>query len=352
MRESHRPILAQVSFPFPSLLYLLSAPADILHDMGARKFTAADLKSARDHLWQHGYAILPEVLSPAAVAETNRELDDLFAREGDTPFEPHFGETTIDDQPADMKEVEHFLTLSYAVSQAEVARLVRRIRHTRNEELDTPWPVPVSEVNKLFLHLPTLFDDDRSQRIWNLPSKLDVAAQLIEHPTILQLTRIVLGADCVLSDCSATSIGPHTDGGAWHVDVPLGQLDEPLPDFALTTQNVWMLDDFTADNGATRVVPGSHLSRSKPSWSEGELAGEITLQAPAGSVAMWLSSTWHRSGPNSTERPRRAILCYYCRSWIKSFNDFQAGIPRDKAQRFSPTLRYLLGYSAHGPVRG
>jgi ectoine hydroxylase-related dioxygenase (phytanoyl-CoA dioxygenase family) len=112
------------------------------------------------------------------------------------------------------------------------------------------------------------------------------------------------------------------------------------------------LDDFTANNGATRVVPGSHLSRRKPQWSGGAMEGEITLTAPAGSVAIWLSNTWHRSGPNMTDQPRRAILSYYCRSWIKPFSDFPAGIPPTKARSFSPTLRYLLGYSARGPVRG
>ena len=72
----------------------------------------------------------------------------------------------------------------------------------------------------------------------NLPAKSDAALQLIEEPHILKLVRGVLGEDCVLSDLSATSIGAHAaEGGAWHVDVPLGQLSEPLPDFPLTVQN-------------------------------------------------------------------------------------------------------------------
>jgi ectoine hydroxylase-related dioxygenase (phytanoyl-CoA dioxygenase family) len=207
-------------------------------------------------------------------------------------------------------------------------------------------------VNKTFLHLPTLFDEDKSQRVWNLLNKGDVFAGLVEEPAVLQLVRGVLGADCVLSDCSATSIGPHTDGGAWHVDVPLGQLAEPLPDFPLTTQNVWMLDDFTADNGATRVVPSSHRTRRKPVWAARQEQEEVILTGPAGSVGLWLSNTWHRSGPNATDQPRRAILCYYCRSWVKPFADFRAGIAPEKVARFSPMLRYLLGFSASGLVRG
>ena len=299
------------------------------------------------HLSEHGYVVLEGVLTDSEVEEIRGQVDDLLARERAAPFEPEEGNAGSDDA-----SMEAYLSESYSVSRAELARIMRRIRSTRKANLDTPWPVGAAEVNKLFLHLPTLFDRDRSQRIWNLAGKADGAADLIEHPAVLALARAALGQDCVLSDCSATSIGAHTEGGSWHVDVPLGQLSEPLPDFPLTTQNAWMLDDFTEENGATRVVPGSHLTRRKPQWSEDTVEeNEIALTAPAGSVAMWLSNTWHRSGPNRTEKPRRAVLCYYCRSWIKPFSDFRTAVPAGRAGQFSPTLRYLIGYSANPPAR-
>jgi len=140
-------------------------------------------------------------------------------------------------------------------------------------------------VSKNFLHLPTLFDNDRSQRVWNLLNKAPDLIPLIEHPMVLPMVRHVMGQDCNLHDFQSTSIGPHTDGGAWHVDAPLGQIAEPLPDFPLTLQNVWMLDDFTAENGATRVMPRSHKLRKSPPWSSEPMDGEVILTAPAGSVA-------------------------------------------------------------------
>jgi len=308
---------------------------------------ANEVESALNHLMEHGYAVIEGVLESDQLAVLRSQVDEVLATEHAAPVVPEGGSAAVVD-PA----IEKYLADSYTVGKDELARIMQRVRSTRAAELDTPWPFDIRDVNKTFLHLPTLFDEDRSQRIWNLLKKVDAAAALVEHPLFLELARAVLGVDCVLSDCSGTSIGPGTGGGAWHVDVPLGQLDEPLPDFPLTTQNVWMLDDFTEDNGATRVVPGSHLSRRKPTWAEDDVSDEIALTAPAGSVAMWLSNTWHRSGPNESDRPRRAILCYYGRSWIKSFNDFRAGIPREKAEQFSQTLRYLIGYSAHGPQRG
>lgn len=306
-----------------------------------------DIQRALEELSDQGYTVLEGVLSDAELEALRSQVDNVLTEERDAPPETGEAPPTSDDDA-----VQSFFAKSYTVSQAELARLMKRVRQTRAVDLDTPWPVGVEEINKTFLHLPTLFDQDRSQRIWNLLAKCDAAASLVEHPSVLELARAVLGRDCVLSDCSATSIGSQTSGGAWHVDVPLGQLAEPLPDFPLTTQSAWMLDDFTAENGATRVVPGSHRTRLKPRWEENESEGEVVLAAPAGSVAVWLSNTWHRSGPNSTDHPRRAVLTYYCRSWIKPFHDFRSGVGPQKARELSPTLRYLLGFSSSSVVRG
>ncbi len=304
------------------------------------------LEKALDQLSARGYAVLENVLDGDEVAHYRALLDDLFARERQAPFEPEDGAAAPEDD-----EMERFLRQSYDVSEAELQRIMRRIRHTRALNGDTPWPVPPQEVTKNFLHLPTLFDQDRSQRIWQLVDKTPDVGRLIEHPVVLQLARRVLGSDCVLADASATSIGPHTGGGAWHVDVPLGQLPEPLPDFPLTLQNVWMLDDFKEANGATQVVADSHLTRRKPVWGEEQQEATL-LESPAGSVAIWLSNTWHRSGPNATDDPRRAIICYYSRAWIKPFTDYVSSLDEDVVKTFSPQLRYLLGFSAHPPRRG
>ncbi|MBP87952.1 MAG: hypothetical protein CMJ64_14715 [Planctomycetaceae bacterium] len=307
---------------------------------------SSELRKLHD-LLENGFVVIENVLCSEELECLTNEVNRIMAGERSDPIVAGDGPERADDE-----EIATFLRSNYSICDDELQRMLSRIRHTRAQNLDTSWPVEIGQVNKTFIHLPTLFDQGMSQRIWNLLGKATSAAGLPEQPIVLDLVRSVLGADRVLSDCSATSIGPHTDGGAWHVDVPLGQLSERLPDFPLTTQNAWMLDDFSEENGATRVVPGSHLSRRKPRWSGAELEGEIALTAPAGSVAIWLSNTWHRSGANRTDSPRRAILCYYCRSWIKPFNDFRRGTPAKLAAGFSPTLRYLLGWSATAPVRG
>ena len=312
--------------------------------MASRLLSDSDQQAALDDLNERGYAVIEEVLDPTTVEHYKNLVADLFERERQEPYDPDDGTALSDDE-----EIRQFLRDSYHISNAELERLMRRICSSRAQNLDTPWPVPIDQVNKCFLHLPTFFDDDQSQRIWNLIAKTSDCGRLIEFPFLLKLVQGVLGDDCVLADCSATSIGAHTGGGAWHVDVPLGQLPEPLPDFSLTVQNAWVLDEFTAANGATRVVEGSHLWRKKPRWEEGQQQEEVVLEAPPGSLAVWLSNTWHRSGPNSTAAPRRAILCYYSRSWVKPFMNNVACIDPEVARGFSPQLRYLLGFSAYAP---
>ena len=78
--------------------------------------------------------------------------------------------------------------------------------------------------------------------------------------------------------------------------------------------------------------------------------GEVTLTAPAGSVAIWLSNTWHRSGPNHTDRERRAILCNYNVSWLRGFADFTSTLADGIAAGLSNDARYLLGYGARAPL--
>ena len=87
----------------------------------------------------------------------------------------------------------------------------------------TPWPVEAAQVNHNFLHIPLLLDDEKTQRCFNLPAKLPWCGRLLEDPFLMPLLSAMLKEDYVLSDISATSIGPHTDGGYWHIDAPLTQ---------------------------------------------------------------------------------------------------------------------------------
>ena len=299
------------------------------------------------YLEEHGVAVIESMLTPKELERYRNDLDEIMARERDVPFDPGDGPECPDDAA-----MEAYLAKSYRINEAELARMMKRIRHTRAQNHGTPWPVEATRVNHSFLHVPTLLDEEKSQRVFNLPAKLPYCGRMIEDPVVLGLLGEMLGEDFVLSDIASASIGPHTDGGYWHVDGALTVLPDPLPDAVLAMQMVWLLDDFTEDNGATRILPGSHRLFKKPPWEYKSMEGEVALTAPAGSVAIWLSHSWHKVGQNVTDHPRRAIIGYYTQAWIKPFSDYTRSLPAEVIETYSPRARYLLGWSAFGPKRG
>lgn len=294
-------------------------------------------------LSEDGYVVIENVLSIRELDRIREVVQCRMDHESANPM------PLDDENHEDDDLIRSYYKSRYTVSDAEANRMVTRIHRYRKDNADVRWPMPIERVSKNFLHLPTLFDHDASQRVWNLLNKEPSLIPLIEHPIIYPLAQHVLGDDCTLHDFQSTSIGAGTGGGAWHVDAPLGQIKEPLPEFPLTLQCVWMLDDFTEDNGATRVMPGSQKLRKSPPWGSEPIKGERALVAPAGSVAMWWASTWHRSGPNHTIGQRRALLCNYNVSWARGFTDFVSTMPEEIIPTLSERTKYILGFGACAP---
>jgi ectoine hydroxylase-related dioxygenase (phytanoyl-CoA dioxygenase family) len=304
--------------------------------------------AAIEQLHDDGYAVIEDVLDQATVRDLRARVEVLLRTEREHPFDPGADgvEMTLDEAA-----MAHFDSI-WQLSDDERRRVARRIRHRQQEELDTPWPVPPAEVCISFTHIPTLFDDGRSQRIFNLINKDLAFAVLVEHPTLLDVMDVELGRDTVILDMSVNHVGAHTDSGGWHVDSPITQVPEPLPSFTLSIQTAWMLDEFTEANGATHVVRGSHLTLRKPPKGHDHQEGEVVLEGAAGSVALWLSQTWHRHGANVTDDPRCGVIVQYGRSWVKPFVDLRTPMTAEQARQLSPRLRYLMGCNASAPVRG
>ena len=164
-----------------------------------------DEQAAITHLKEQGYVVIENLLDTNEIGALSKAVDRIFKQERENPFNPSDINDDEDDQ-----SLREYLINSYKISENESERLMNRIKHTRKLNHDTPWPLPPDKMNKSFLHVPTLFDYDKSQRIWNLPAKLQQSEKLIEHPILLSLVRAMLEEDCVLSDISATSIGPNS----------------------------------------------------------------------------------------------------------------------------------------------
>ena len=187
-----------------------------------------------------------------------------------------------------------------------------------------------------------LYLDNRSQRVWNLVNKGKVFADMIQHPLVLEFQEYLLGKNCTLSSFTVNLIGSGSPVSELHIDYPLSSLPTPHPSFALCANSVYLLDDFSLENGATRLVPGSHNRGYGPS-SGGTYDDIIQVTGKKGDIIIVHGHIWHSSGENRTDQNRVALLGFFCRSFMKPQQDHLRLIAPEIIEDASLTLKRLLG---------
>jgi phytanoyl-CoA dioxygenase PhyH len=110
-----------------------------------------------------------------------------------------------------------------------------------------------------------------------------------------------------------------------------------------------MLDDFTADNGATWLMEGGHRIPTKPTDEE-FWSSAVQITAPAGSILIWNSNLWHKAGENKTGKPRRIVTPIFSKPWFKQGMDYCRAIGEDKVAVLSEKLKQVLGYYSRIPA--
>jgi hypothetical protein len=138
----------------------------------------------------------------------------------------------------------------------------------------------------------------------------------VAHPMVLAVARNFLGNELQLAECASKIVRPGGPRGRLHVD-SAHDFPEDLPNVTWLVNTMWMLTDFTYENGATLAVPGSHLLRRKPpeNWRDWHRA--VPMTGRKGSVALFRSGIWHANGHNSRQDVNRVGLnaAYYPAWW-------------------------------------
>jgi ectoine hydroxylase-related dioxygenase (phytanoyl-CoA dioxygenase family) len=192
------------------------------------------------------------------------------------------------------------------------------------------------------------FEGTRTLRIYNLLVHGSLWQQIPVHPAVLAVVEGVLDAGCLVSSLSSINIGPGESAQPVHADDQLIPL--PKPHVATVCNAMWALTDFTEANGATRVIPGSHVRDHSPTY--GEHYDSIPAEMARGSVLIWHGSLWHGGGANQTEKRRVGIAMNYCAGWIRQQENQQLGIPVQVARTFTPRLAQLVGYGIYNGLIG
>lgn len=192
------------------------------------------------------------------------------------------------------------------------------------------------------------FEGYNTLRVYNLLAHDPIWQQVPVHPAVLPIVEGVLDTGCLVSSLSSIRIQPDETPQPIHADDQLTGLGKP---HAPTVCNsMWALTDFTETNGATRIIPGSHLRDHSPDY--GQPYDSIPAEMPKGSVLIWHGSLWHGGGSNATNGDRIGIAMNYCAGFIRQQENQQLGIPIDVARTFSPRLRELVGYGVYNMIMG
>ena len=185
--------------------------------------------------------------------------------------------------------------------------------------------------------------EEGSRRLANLVDKGEIFQRLIAMPRILELVGHVLGERFKLSSFNARSANPHSsEAQPLHCDA------SALPDDNgfWVCNTIWLLDDFTPANGATRVIPGSQNWKELPQDALSDPVAahpeEVLLSAPAGSVVVMNTHAWHGGTGDRNGGHRRALHAFYCR-FDKPQQQYQKRLLRPETQaQLTPEVRRLL----------
>ena len=184
--------------------------------------------------------------------------------------------------------------------------------------------------------------EPQTRRLANLVDKGDVFERAIGMPDILDCVRHVLGPEFKLSSLNVRSADPHSDAvQPLHAD--MGAIPDDQGYWVCNT--VWLLDDFTEENGAPRVVPGSHRWGKLPQQVLEDLTAphpdEVLCTGKAGTVMVMNAHMWHGGTANHSASPRRGMHGFYCR-WDKPQQQYQKKLLRPEVrERLAPELRRL-----------
>lgn len=223
-----------------------------------------------------------------------------------------------------------------------------------------------------------IFEGTQTNRIYAMLGKDPIFAELVIHPLQLAFAERELGKSCLLSACLAINLHPGETVQPWHIDDE--HCRQALPRKALGVSTFWTIDPMTAENGATELIPGSHLWDGKKPQGANQLSDFIRLNGdgpsadqkaaqegfdktadhpdsikaimPAGSLMITKGTLWHRGGANRSDHNRLIVTPQYCPGWMRPLESMLLAVPPEKAAKLPKRAQELLGYSIHEPFMG
>lgn len=190
------------------------------------------------------------------------------------------------------------------------------------------------------------FSGFRTNRCHFVLVNSQTSVELIAHDMVMAVADAIL-----LPHCESYRIGSITA-----IEVCPGQGDQNLhrddciypiqiPGMESLIGCIWAITDFTMENGATRVVPGSHRHIGKGEHVDTSRT-ELGVM-PRGSVMFYLGSTLHGAGENRSDASRIGLVNTYSLGWLRQEVNQYLNVPYATARTYDKRMRALLGYTTH-----
>lgn len=201
----------------------------------------------------------------------------------------------------------------------------------------------ISEIDRLSGKDPeagrNAFEGLKTNRIYSLLNKSRVFDDYVTLPRVLELNDYFLEPGFCLSAFHTIQINPGEKAQDFHHDDAFAPVPRPRP--PLGSAIIVAFDDFTETNGATRIVPKSHLwpSGIRPSDDQA-----IPSVCPAGSVVYFISTTWHSGGQNQSPRPRKSLTVQYCQPYMRQIENMYLAVDPRKLDEIPKRIVELMGY--------
>ena len=186
-----------------------------------------------------------------------------------------------------------------------------------------------------------------TRRVIALVARSKAAGELVMHPTSNALCERWLGPGAEhgyqLHVTAAVSVGPGAREQILHREEDSFEYFEvPRPQLVLAS--IWAMTDFRADNGGTRLVPGSHRWPAERKPEPDEI---VNAEMPAGSVLFWAGGTLHGGGENRAQDWRYGVILTYSLGWLRQEENQYLSVPPEIGETLSPELRERIGYGAY-----
>jgi ectoine hydroxylase-related dioxygenase (phytanoyl-CoA dioxygenase family) len=191
------------------------------------------------------------------------------------------------------------------------------------------------------------FEGHNTNRIYSLLNKSRVFDKFTVIPRVLELNDYFLDSGYLISAFHTIVINPGEKAQSLHHDD--GYIPAPRPRRPFGAAIMAAFDEYTATNGATRIIPGSHL------WdSERRAKHEDTIPAicPEGGVVYFISTLWHGGGANGSEKPRKSATVQYCQPYIRPIENQILAVDPRKLDEIDPRIVDMMGYRVMEPFMG